>query len=350
MDNETPLMSLTELSQFLNISKRWLRKEASEERIPSLNAGGRLMVLKDAVQENLVDRASNPLDQLGNECSKSFVSSELDSWEYHPDGSSPGRWETAIHEAGHAVVAHSYGIPVKSLLLDPDGGGKCAIDSTTLSSPLIVMIAAGPIAQKRWANEFIRPVKAPSPETLERLRHKIEQQALHSAPIRYAQASDESRLREWVTSRCARNPELWSEKLCEIDREANEILELHKDCVQNLARALYMSCELIGDDAVNAMYWPGGERPTAQLRKSIQHENIPNQNTVHKGSANTTAECTEDGTESEAYTDLQNCDPETSCSAELIDRVSPRRLPDVWLKGNSKSEDFASANGWSAGK
>ncbi|MDE3155601.1 MAG: hypothetical protein KGN76_10895 [Acidobacteriota bacterium] len=75
------------------------------------------------------------------------------------------RWLTARHEAGHAVAAFHYGVPVAQVFAKPDG---VSLGSTRIAQPELpedaVVIFCGPLAETEWA-EFklgahirIRPV------------------------------------------------------------------------------------------------------------------------------------------------------------------------------------------------
>lgn len=52
----------------------------------------------------------------------------------YPEGTDQQRWSTAIHESGHAVVAHALQMPVDGVYLAPDLWVKTAPATDDLSN------------------------------------------------------------------------------------------------------------------------------------------------------------------------------------------------------------------------
>lgn len=57
MDNHAQLLSLSVVANRLRVPATWLAEEAEAGRVPSLNAGGRLLFDLKAVEAVLLERA-----------------------------------------------------------------------------------------------------------------------------------------------------------------------------------------------------------------------------------------------------------------------------------------------------
>ncbi len=62
METQTKLIDAVELADRLGLSAKWLRREASAGRIPHLRAGDRTLYNVDAVERELVRRASETVE------------------------------------------------------------------------------------------------------------------------------------------------------------------------------------------------------------------------------------------------------------------------------------------------
>lgn len=67
---------------------------------------------------------------------------------------------TAVHEAGHAVVAHVLGVGVRQVELLEGGGGRTELDAASARRALIIAVA-GEVAEQTCS--------APEPEVAWRL-------------------------------------------------------------------------------------------------------------------------------------------------------------------------------------
>lgn len=59
------LVPLPAMCRRLGVTQRWLRAEAEAGRLPALRAGARLLFLPEAVEEALVQRATEVLSKRG---------------------------------------------------------------------------------------------------------------------------------------------------------------------------------------------------------------------------------------------------------------------------------------------
>lgn len=311
------LLRASELAERLGLKTSTVRSWARAGKIPCLRLGNRTLRFK---LSDVLFALSNAPDTAIFTSSEQELPDCRQSDEHH-------RWEVSLHEAGHAVVAHALGLTAQSVRLLPDGGGSCETEPIAKNYFGALVAAAGPIAQKRFALEFARPVEGAPSEILDQQRDEIcrIEEVMHGKTSLVIQ-SDESRLRHYAIAGGIRNPEFWASRLIEIDQEANEILDLHEDSVLNLARALYMRGELIGDDAENAMFWPGGVKPGI---------NPDLANTTDPESKETTEEPPEPNEESPKRIDTSD-----------VSRPTPNQLANGWELQTPSTQNLASASQW----
>ena len=57
-ESANELLTLASMARHLRVAQSWLRREAKEGRIPSLEANGRFLFARTVVEQVLIERAS----------------------------------------------------------------------------------------------------------------------------------------------------------------------------------------------------------------------------------------------------------------------------------------------------
>ncbi|KLU02968.1 hypothetical protein RISK_004938 [Rhodopirellula islandica] len=166
------------------------------------------------------------------------------------------RWETAIHEAGHAVAA---------IVL----GGKCTHAELTLDSGHVLLdelspddrafaVSAGPAA------EFLAGLHEPPPRPMGEmgqgsvdLGHLPEPHTSPETPAKepsWFSPPDDVKVARWAIEGCEKEPERWASRVYFARHIAHKIIEDHRDEILTLASRLYLAGQLDQAEVLEAIF------------------------------------------------------------------------------------------------
>lgn len=172
------------------------------------------------------------------------------------------RWQTACHEAGHAIASIVLGGKAHGVVLFPGGGGQAQIDEL-LADRLAYSIAAGPAAE-RLAKEHPAPTESPVESILLSVDEVEALPVFASAPYiacqmarshedRKNSATDAQILAHWAIRGCEDVPEAWAGRVAHAHRMAAEIVRRNAESIVRVARALFVAGSLSEIQILNQM-------------------------------------------------------------------------------------------------
>jgi hypothetical protein len=159
------------------------------------------------------------------------------------------RWNTAVHESGHAVSAIVLGGRCKGLILLDDGTSGCAELEEILGNRQAYATAAGPAAE-RLASEYAppeEPVKEQS-VTVDNFEDAplfesspyLTVQLARTAETRKIHKSDNRLIAEWAIGGNEDQPETWAERVAHCHQMAAEIVERNAAKIIRVAERLFV--------------------------------------------------------------------------------------------------------------
>jgi hypothetical protein len=154
------------------------------------------------------------------------------------------RWQTALHEASHAVTALALGGRCERLTIHSDGSGIASLDALSMFDHAVA-VAAPVAAMQLFADEPAPSMPAPIAVAADDRGDSTDATprpdlAVLSAcqPRKFA-ASDASTVAAFCTHTLETQPERWASRYHLVHETARRVVEDHRQQILAVARALF---------------------------------------------------------------------------------------------------------------
>jgi len=162
----------------------------------------------------------------------------------------PPRWRTALHEAGHVVLARVLGSPRNFAAVFDDDGGMAFDKLPNDSIEAALVTAAGRIAES-LADTFSAPMDQPAPSAFS----SADSKDFRRAGDRHEKDTpcDEDRVAQWCIAGHADLVESWAQRHAWITSYARGLVAENAELIRRVAEHLYSNVHVNPDELTMLM-------------------------------------------------------------------------------------------------